>query len=207
VSRIDEQDQRQRPDLGEMRFRAERRLPPPTASRRQTQRRLLFAALLAGTAIVLALGVYEVNERSRQTGRAAGGEVTAPPAPAPVSVPSSDVVRRASPGVLHKCVAPDGAVSIQDQACPDAHVTEWARPYVPDVEATRRRAPARRPAAGRLPGVAAWDSRGSARDSEAERCAAAKRHEAAYRERRGLDITHAELRDLGDMVYDACKNT
>ncbi|KFN48238.1 hypothetical protein [Arenimonas composti] len=193
------------------------RRPPPRRvpeKRNGFGRNLLIATFFCGTFVVLAFGVREINRRALQA-VGEGGAATAAPTPAaapsaasapPAPPPSTRAAPAPAPRTLYKCRAPSGDLTFIDRPCPAGHEVVWMRPYAPEAGSAPRGSPRPRSGDRGSPVYSApAPARAPDRGPTSARCRAAKQYEADYRERRGLRITHAELRRLTDHVYEACK--
>ena len=82
----------------------------------------------------------------------------------------------------------------------------WARSVQPDRSIMPAHSTSRAESAGEQPQVVySLPESPSQREVQRTQCANAKQYEADVRRRRGLKITFDELRQLSDMVYEACK--
>ena len=118
---------------------------------------------------------------------------------------------------LRKCVAANGAVSIQNEPCPAKAKTAWVRGTEPEVvtaETLRRQAGIRRQQEAnsrylsRLAGTDRTNGGGyttsTASESQRAACERAKRHRQSVLDQVGLKRTHDLLRALDQEVYRAC---
>ncbi len=121
---------------------------------------------------------------------------------------------------LYKCVAPRGAVSIQNAPCPAASKTVWKRATAPEYEsastrqrqaATLQRQSADARALSRQAGTDRASDAGltfrnpSEREQRLANCAESKRNREAVLAQVGLKRTYALLQGLDESVYRACK--
>lgn len=118
---------------------------------------------------------------------------------------------------LFKCIDAKGAVSFQSDPCSTGARQVWVRDVTPEPplspqqraaqEAKRRQDHAD---ARELSHDAGTDQLARPQRSYSKSelgCAAMREQEKVYRQARGLRITHDELRQWGDRVYEACKST
>lgn len=127
------------------------------------------------------------------------------------------VVPAAEAQSLFKCVDAKGAESFQSDPCAAGARQVWVRDATPEPplssqqqavqEAKRRRDHADALALSRDAGTDRAALPPRVYSPSASDCAAMRVQEKAYRQTRGLRITHDELRQWGDRVYEACKST
>lgn len=105
---------------------------------------------------------------------------------------------------LHKCLAADGQLSYQSDACPDGARTLWVRDVLP--EATPPRPAARVSAATPPPAprTKALRARPPSRDAQAMRCAKARRAAELKRDREWNRLDFRQRSELDASVARAC---
>lgn len=186
----------------ELRFRARRQ----RQGAKEASRLMLVILLLAGTVFVASVAVYFVNSRALTY----EPEVRAPPARLSTqdlqNAPVVHDARRSEAATLYKCKGLGGATSYTNSPCAATEETVWARSVEPDRRPVPTRSTAPAVSVVQQPQVVySVPDPPSRREIQSAQCANAKQYEADVRRRRGLKITFDELRQLSDMVYEACK--
>ncbi|MFT3806332.1 hypothetical protein [Arenimonas sp.] len=196
----------------ELHFRNRRR-----SHARRTSWPLLVVLLFAGTVFLASVAVYFVNGRASSYERVAGSAKPRTGLREPIRLPVDQAEQddrassvSASDGdgpSLYKCKGPKGESTYTSSPCPSTQETVWVRSVQPDNRVVPpSTVPARNSVQQQQTQIAySAPDPPSDRDSQRMRCANAKQYEADVRRRRGLKITFDELRQLSDMVYEACK--
>lgn len=112
---------------------------------------------------------------------------------------------------LHKCVAADGQLSYQSEACPPSARTLWVRDALPEASPPRPAARvATRPTAAPAPTTPApartkaARARPPSRDPQATRCAKARRAADLRRDREWSRLDFRQRSELDASVARAC---
>ena len=110
--------------------------------------------------------------------------------------------------MVYRCVGKGGAVSLQSAPCPANQKTAKVV-FAPPEPVRPVHVPSHAPASASRSQVSSYtyqsSQAGSGRDRQRQECAAAKAHRDDTLRQVGMARTHDLLRQLDNIVYDACK--